>query len=590
MLKGVPLEPGYENTLYFTSELQQYRYFFNHDGYSFDRITYTRYNRNVVRVQKNIKYLYDANYLMYSNGGGGAPGAGSQIKWFYCFVKEINYINENVTEIVFEPDVIQSWLFAYDLGKCFVERQHTETDAIGEWLEQEDIETGPYVYDSYADFDVLGVPVFSSWDVVIAATFDVAVWDVHQEGGVITSIGVTSWDDEADGDIYGGVYSGLKFRSFHIVDVQNNQAVVDETNLMYLNAFIREATAATKSDGIVSIFMVPSAFTTGLISETTPYVQQFTFDKKIPISNNTYRWYFTADSAGTPSATYPKNNKLYTYPYTSLLVTDQQGNSQEYRYEFLNGGAGVSTFVMELQGLTLPNVECQLVPIRYKGVAKNYAEKMTLANFPQCAYVIDSYKAWLAQQGGALGVGLDIAGIALPAIIGTASGVARAGAAETTRQSIGASSGIASSLSNAALQAGNLVRTHLVEQARPPRINGQQANSIGVATRSIGFKLYNARITETYAKIIDDYFTKYGYSLKRMMVPNNHARPYWTYTKTVGLNYTRCDMPGDIAEQITSIYNNGITWWRANFTLDSGGFTDYTNVGDYTMDNRPVSQ
>jgi heterodisulfide reductase subunit B len=73
-----------------------------------------------------------------------------------------------------------------------------------------------------------------------------------------------------------------------------------------------------------------------------------------------------------------------------------------------------------------------LAPYKYKGsVDVNLNEKMTMDGFPQCAYNIDSFRAWLAQNS--VSSGLAIAGGAISTIAGAVTGSA-----------VGVSSGILS--------------------------------------------------------------------------------------------------------------------------------------------------
>ena len=76
-----------------------------------------------------------------------------------------------------------------------------------------------------------------------------------------------------------------------------------------------------------------------------------------------------------------------------------------------------------------------------------------------------------------------------------------------------------------------------------------------------------------YAKIIDEYFDRYGYATKRNKKPNRNVRPHWCYTKTIGCTITG-SIPCDDATKICNIYKNGITFWMNG-----------SEVGNYSLDN-----
>ena len=90
------------------------------------------------------------------------------------------------------------------------------------------------------------------------------------------------------------------------------------------------------------------------------------------------------------------------------------------------------------------------------------------------------------------------------------------------------------------------------------------------------YTIYKKSIRQEYAKIVDEYFTRYGYATKRNKIPNRNVRPHWTYTKTIGCTITG-SMPADSARKICDIYNTGITFWN-----------NPTELGNYSLNNSPV--
>ena len=83
-------------------------------------------------------------------------------------------------------------------------------------------------------------------------------------------------------------------------------------------------------------------------------------------------------------------------------------------------------------------------------------------------------------------------------------------------------------------------------------------------------------IKSQIARVIDDYFDKYGYACHRVKTPNRKVREHWTYTKTVGCNMVG-NAPSDDIAKIRSIYDNGITFW-----------VNGAVVGDYSQSNNPI--
>lgn len=495
LLGNVPLDNTYRNTIYFTSVSNQTNYFITKTVHTAANLTYQRYAKGVLRITAIADNLYSCNYMMFQNTAYGS-------KWFYAFITSVNYVNDNTTEIEYEIDSMQTWFFEHDLRMSFVEREMSVTDNIGDNLVPENLELGDYKYQ-----DLGLTSLFNLYQIVVAATFDENL-------------------DDASGGIYGGVFSGLHFNVF-----SSWQSAAD---------FIDTATTNNKSDGIVSIFMLPIAFCADY-QATMPEVFNIERDKH---TNNIDGYV-------------PKNNKLFTYPYNMLYVTNNEGGAVNYAFEYFNS----DKCYFNVSGTMCCTPECMIIPLNYKGVNKNYNEKLTIGNFPQCAYTIDSFRAYLAQNANqigyslATGIGQTVAGgaamYASGGIVG--SGTALGGIEKIT--------GMMASIAD--------------KSTLPPHAKGGSSSIINMANQIKGFQFFYAHIRSEFAQIIDNYFNVYGYATHRVKIPNRVVRPHWNYVKTVNVNITG-SVPADDMAKIRTIYDSGITFWRNG-----------NEVGDYSLDNRP---
>ena len=82
-------------------------------------------------------------------------------------------------------------------------------------------------------------------------------------------------------------------------------------------------------------------------------------------------------------------------------------------------------------------------------------------------------------------------------------------------------------------------------------------------------------VNNQYARMIDDFFDKYGYAVDNVKVPNISARPHWNYVKTHDCTITG-SVPADDMKKICNIFNSGITFWKNG-----------SEVGNYSLDNSP---
>ena len=106
-------------------------------------------------------------------------------------------------------------------------------------------------------------------------------------------------------------------------------------------------------------------------------------------------------------------------------------------------------------------------------------------------------------------------------------------------------------------------------------------------TNTYRLAVYRKCVIPEYAKIIDDYFTMFGYATRRVKYPyvrqysKDSLRPHWNFIKTQGciIHNSRTlgkGLPAEAEAQISKIYDNGITFWMNG-----------NEVGDYSLDNSP---
>lgn len=505
ILKDCPLDTTYEHTIYFTSESGQVSYFQGLTKYTLTQQSYQRVKRGYMRVAIQAENLYDCNYLMFQNSSFGS-------KWFYAFIKSVEYVNNATSEIEFEIDVMQTWFFDHEVQKCFVEREHAMNDSVGANTVPESLEIGDYVSD---DFD--GTNNLGSKSIVVAATFMV-------EDGDLVNI---------DGAVYSGIYSGVYYNVF-----PNTTA-----GAIAVSELLQLASDKGKTDGIVSVFMMPTA----MIGDVLDSAQSYDISKSKNLT-----------SIGSYT---PKNNKLFTYPYNFLYVTNLQGSAAAFPYEYFSG----DTCTFGMAGDFTCNPGVVLYPTNYKGVPANFDEKMVLTGWPQCTYNTDVFKAWLAQNSASMGV--STIGGALSSGAGAMFSVAMA------TNPIGATAAVVGAgISIGTQVAGTLAQVY-EKSIMPRQSHGSLGGTTLAAIGLLDFAFMHKHIKPEFAEIIDNYFSVYGYATHKVKVPNRSGRPYWNYVKTVGAVITG-SVPADDMAKIISIYDRGITFWKNG-----------ANVGNYSLDN-----
>lgn len=491
---NVPLDNTYNHTLYFNTLAEQNTYFHGNQNiikYNLTAQSYQRVVKGSMRVAVKADNLYDCNYLAFQNASFGT-------KWFYAFITGVEYVNNETSEITFEIDVMQTYFFDTTLKRCFVEREHSTTDVAGDNIVAENIDMGDITCNGSVKSGH-----FEEYVAVVAT----AHLDEGQVGGYQT-----------------GLFTGVSYIPGDINTPEQVQSLLD-----YLDALV----ATNDQDSVVSIFIMPKKF----YAETTyPSVQVSRVQKNSSLHGYT-----------------PRNKKLLTYPYNYLSV-DCGNNAAIYRYEWFNSGEYCD---FELVGCVSCNPQVMLVPKAYNGVGSddfNYVEKLVMEGFPQVAWSIDAYRAWLAQEASST------------ALQGIASGVSLA---------MGAMSGNPAAIAGGVMGLANTANSVILATNRPAQAKGTNSGTIDVASRTKDFYFRQMQISAEYARVIDDYFDMYGYATRRVKIPNRSARPHWNYVKTHGCVLSG-NAPADDVRKICGIYDNGITFWKSA-----------NEVGNYSLDNSP---
>lgn len=491
ILQNVPLDATYTDTMDFANVSAQVSFFQGKAKYPVLDMTVTKSFSNGIRVPFNSDQLFDCNYIMFQNTNYGT-------KWFFAFITGISNMSPNSSNISFEIDVFQTWQFDIQFGQCFVERQHVAVsdDIVGHYTTNENLDLGRYMIQNPQRSGNL---------------------DVNDIRIVVASSMGDSESQVLDGAMYGGIYSGVQYLVYDNVDG--------------VNQFINGLTVAGKADAIVSIFMYHNNF----ISE--PGQPSRAHAVNIPKNIDGYLDNYM-----------PVNNKMYTYPYNFLSVTNGEGNFAEFRYEDFRSSDCGFTMVGEMTC----NPTIALYPRLYRAgsgiVPQNLFDKITLSGFPQCAYVTDSYKNWLALNGSSQAVS------ALASTAALVGGIVSANPAAVGGGLMG--------ITNSIIQ-------NQQAQMRPPQASGSQGSSNNYANGVKDFWFYNLCVNRETAQRIDTYFTMYGYAIKTMQTPDFKNRPNWNFIKTIDSKITG-SVPFNHMSKIKQIFDNGVTVWHGDYVGDYG--------------------
>ena len=508
----IGISQNYDNCLYFATTVAKDKYF---DALpkiaTFTSCSYSRQQRGYIRVDANISRVYNAGYMRFKN-------TSFENKWFYAFVTSVEYIANNTTQINFTLDIMTTWMGSFNLGQCFIERQHVENDGIGMNIADEGINFGDYVIENFYDY---------SYDL----NSNVIVFvESSEKGGT-------------GGGVNGGIYNGCQLKYF--------------PNAEKANEHINELIDKNKIDNVIKIYMVPSIYyTPNITGNPLEHYNQKVTNHKPYVSLDGY---------------VPKNKKLFTYPFKYAEVTTSEGDKKDFKYEYFNTVPGTESsgdYSFSHQAICSATTQALFMPINYKvqtmtGNQLQVDERLSISNFPLCSYNVDTYRAYTAQVNSNLPLSafnsFAKGAMSAPTIPGL--GFASAGAS------------IVSGIKNVAGTVLNALAVNSYNAEMGTRNQGNQESDFLLASGNKGFRIFEKCITKNYAQMIDDYFTAFGYAVRNVGTPNMNARPHWTYVKTVDC-LVHGNLPSEDAGIIENIFNNGVRFWKnhteiGNYSLDN---------------------
>lgn len=245
---GIPLELGQNHTILFKNNGERELYFASKllGTYRFTNVSYQRHNSGVMRLAVPMSLLGTANYITFIN-------TTFENKKFYAFITDIRYVNNNTSEIYYAIDVLQTYMFDYTVNPCFVEREHAETDNVGDNRVNEGLDTGPFVQ--------AGLEEINPWNI-----------EVTQQAVTGVSFYVVASQSPS-----GAQNPNIDYNVFSALYTQFCPTFADLLTL--LNSYMSGITGSLEP--IISITQIPSTFYDSTTGKTKSVTYRLLYDQTI---------------------------------------------------------------------------------------------------------------------------------------------------------------------------------------------------------------------------------------------------------------------------------------------------------------------
>lgn len=586
LLRGISLDKGYNHTYRFSNETEQRTFFENFTkpntmdregkliSFTLHNQQYQRHTSGVLRVGIGCDFLLDINYMMFQNN------LFSVGKWFYAFVDNVNYINQNCSEIEFTIDVMQTWKFDYELGECFVEREHVENDRYGANLVAENLETGEYtnaVQPTYKRYTQMLAGIMTTRPLLtqIEISDDAGNYKFHPRisygGGIDVGGNMTNTIFT-----YFGFYinssqaSSLTIDKYLVQDFTTENELNQVPCINEVIAAINDGKAGINPDELISVFTMPADL---LQSSANIMGENRRFTGRIDMGE------FTLESPILYNYI-PINKKLLTYPYCFFTISSSSGATNTYKWEDFEDENDVKFWHI---GTLFDEHNTALIPIRYRNSHINFDEMVGLDAMPIISFASNSYQTWLNQNRNSVNASIIThevnqnmnVPLTISRQIGAALNVNLGGIITSTVD------GAVNDVKESAAIYQILAQQHDKKNLSNRASYSLNELSLLATFDRLGFTINYNSIKPEFAKIIDDYFNMYGYAVNRVKIPQTTSRPYWNYIKTSNCivhPVKNKGLPAEDENLISAIYNKGITFWNKK-----------VEIGDYSLapQNRP---
>lgn len=535
LYKNIQFPRDYSHILHFASTTEQQAFFNAQTKFTtYNDFLYIESSRKIV-VNAVKGDLLGVNYLSFRNGDNN--------KYYYAFVDDLVYESDGSTSIMFTIDIMQTYMFDYELGNCDVEREHAirfnnngsrtnnavntlESPLTSTKLKYKHLKTLHHnkvsgVNDDvyflvYTRKDFIGSDVSGNKNAAILPTYAIPI---TKAGGLCQN---------ADGDDF-ATYEDL-IRSGASTQMVSMQIV---TNLPFEHLTITPQGAKTLITGVntsvenghlvLDLTKTPREDREYLKTLGTLTLNEMGYSNAITNKNTSFD--NSKDNYYKKNCSQFKHIGIYTLG--DLILVDPE------RCE--------ANVTIEL-GTTLTSPMRQYIELKnyiYDNISKTLYSKYIESN-SQVPIRVESFYSWLMNEGVS-GVSSVISGA-----------ISQAGGKTSENIIAGTSAfGIGSAMIQAIIKPDNVINSDSLALADIQKTQGAYTYIFEASDDNINLYL--------------KYFNKYGYQTNENKVPNYNTHYWFNYIKNVDTSIKNIqNMTHNTIEAIKQIYNNGVTLWHYN--------------------------
>lgn len=484
---------------------------------------------------------------------------------YYIFCDVVEWLSNHTVILHYSYDYWQTYGHRITFKKSFVEREHVSDDTFGKHIIDEGLPVDEYKVQSSTlvngDNDGMYFCICAS------DTTDVMSKAANEQIPI------------------GGVCKPSKY--------EQSTMILFSDDLELVNFYLGRMVDENKEQGIQGLYCVPKvAIPSGIQHQGYDWDTGESELKYIGMSNANAS--LLSAHVNRPNNidgfSSIKNNKCFTYPYCFANITNNNGASIKGQFELSNDKSKVD-FRYYFTCLEGGNSFGFLY--NYDGVEKNFDKSISGQFNMELPYVTNTFSAYLSANANTISNAREWAEFDYSANkMGMTGGELTLGTTEkifeTGKSLLSTNLGVGdvinllfgSSTQNQRLENEKYRKLDAIDaslndvKSRANISHGAYIGNAPIIANELGFKMQVITVTAENIKMIDNYFSMFGYKVNIIKKPQFNSRPQWNYIKTAGINIVG-NVPQDALRAIKAMFDGGVTLWHHISTMY-----------DYDLDNR----
>lgn len=464
-------------------------------------------------------------------------------KRYYIFIDAVEWkSNLNTVILHYSYDYWQTYCYEITLKDSYVEREHVTDDTFGKHIIDEGLPIDEYKVQSSEMLDGDNEGMY----------FCISVSDTN---GVIS----TSHNSQES------IPSTCRPSKY-----EQSVQITFSDDLNVISRYLDMLVLKNKIDGISGLYSIPKVAIPSKIQKQGYDWNTGEDDVKYVGYNNDLPTMITWDLPKPKNIDgyEPINKKCFTYPYCFANITNNNGSSLYGQFELANDRNSVKFryYFPCIEG----NVSFGYLA-EYDGVVKNFDKSIQGQTNIELPFVTNTFSAYMSANQNSIAnqystIDRNETASIVKAGVNGAVGIVGSLSTGNVAGAISSGIGTASNIADATLSAYNqrqAIDSSLKDQESKANVSHGAYTGVGnIICGQIGFKGQLITVTAENIKMIDDYFSMFGYKVNTIKKPELNTRPYWNYIKTSGVNMIG-NVPQDALNVLKQMFDNGVTMWHS---------------------------